>query len=380
MSAYQANAILVLETGEWFLGQAMGKFGIQAQGCLCFNTALTGYQEAISDPSYAGQILVFTAPHIGNVGVNVDDRESQCPVVQGLVFSDISDWPSNHRSESTLSEYLKNHGIFGIFGVDTRSLVKCIRASTRPIKALISHYDEKIFSKIRRLQQKAASGIGLDKLNWRSFVGTKSEEWREGLPEISSLPLVPLSSGIRVVVIDFGVKWSILRMLKSLGCQVWRVPFDADLSVIQKIDPQAVVLSNGPGDPRAMAPEVLETIKHLIHQGLPILGICLGYQLLALLYGAEILKLPCGHHGNNHPVKVLDSDEIWITSQNHEFAVSERNMPPTLIPSHRSLFDGSLEGFTVKDKPIMGVQFHPEAGPGPADAGSVFQKFYAQTQ
>lgn len=378
----QQRAVLVLETGAFFPGLAVGALQ-STTGTLCFNTAMSGYQEALSDPSYAGQILIFTFPHIGNVGVNFEDNESDKPVLQGVVLGDWITEPSNHRSQKNLNAWLKENQISGIASVDTRTLVKIVRDAQRPLKAIISSEVGSTGAlndqKIKAWLCQALEAPGLDDSRYVQAVSApRPYEWQEALPACSPVLLSAMGRdhGLRVVVIDFGVKHSILRSLKSLGCQVFVVPGSADYETIMDLSPHALVLSNGPGDPRKVDAAIISTIKHFIEENFPILGICLGCQVLALIEGARIVKLPCGHHGNNHPIRDLRSGDIFITSHNHEFSVAEDGLPHRITVTHRSLFDGTVEGFSIYDKPILAVQFHPEACPGPTEAAvPIFQKF-----
>ena len=392
LSDFLPTAVLVLETGEVFPGIAIGANQSDSTGTLCFNTAMTGYQEAITDPSYVGQLLVFSFPHIGNVGTNEADQENEQSLLQGVIVGQLPTQPSNYRSQMALNDYLIKRGILGIAQVDTRALIMCIRKAKRAINAVIQRLDTRSVSSGQvdwrseshqhKLQSVAIKSPGLTDVKLDQVSCKVPYEWQEDLPMISPLRarLRQNALALNVVVMDFGVKHSILRVLKTLGCRVWVVPFGTTATEMLSFHPDAIVLSNGPGDPRSIPDAVLHTLKKLVDHQLPMFGICFGYQLLALLHGAEVIKLPCGHHGNNHPVQVLDTKDILITSQNHEFAVNEVLMPACLIPTHRSLFDGSLEGFRVRHQPILAVQFHPEAGPGPTDALTLFHDFFTMVE
>lgn len=364
-----SNAALVLESGDYFLGKAVG-LKKNVEGVLCFTTAITGYQEAITDPSYAGQLLVFTFPHIGNVGTNEQDWESTTPALNGIIIGNTITPPSNYRSQLAFNDWLCEKKISGIAGVNTRLLVKIIRESSKPLKAVMhSLRGELSDSLVKVLRQQASNASSLE----TRYVEKLSNSYHHN----SLTPHTPklLKEAKRIVVLDYGLKASILRTLEKNNCEAFILPATASLEEILSLSPQGVVLSNGPGDPRSYDKIFTPLINSLVELDIPILAICFGYQLLALALGAKIKKLTCGHHGINHPVQSLKDSKILITSQNHEFTVEESSLPSHVLPTFRSLFDRSLEGFEVEEKPIIAVQFHPEANPGPSDATFLFNNF-----
>lgn len=370
---FQPTAMLVLETGESFPGLYVGK-SQRVTGILCFNTSMTGYQETLSDPSYAGQILVFTFPHIGNVGTNAQDQEALQPHLQAVVLGDQITLPSNYRSESSLSSWFKKYEIPTIVGVDTRALVHTIRNYGKPLKAAIVPYENQ-GQDLQSSQHNAKEALTLDN-DYTQVVSTKTPYvWEGGRPYAKANKKESFPQNYKLVLVDYGAKANIMRILVSLDCTIQVVPPTMSFSDIQKYNPDGIILSNGPGDPCSVSSIIHENIKTLIVSDYPILGICFGYQLLALAYQAHVVKMSCGHHGINHPVLEIDTGKILITSQNHEFAVDETTLPASLIPTYRSLFDGSLEGFKVFNKPITAVQFHPEACPGPLDANYILEDF-----
>ena len=365
------NAALVLENGNYFLGSGLG-YPAVTTGELCFNTAMTGYQEAITDPSYAGQIVTFTFPHIGNVGINEEDNEDEHPLIQGVVFRSTVSLPSNYRAKKDLATWLYEKKIVGITEVDTRDIVKKIRTSKRSLKASIGYWKEGLSEeKLNFLKNKAKQDNGLVGSDFGQLVKKKVYSWSGhswGKP-------APCIETFKIVVLDFGVKRSILRKLCDLGCLVTVLPGDSSLEEILSYSPDGVILSNGPGDPRQTFLRIKHTLDSLINLQIPLFGICLGHQMLALSLGGTIEKMPCGHHGINHPVQDLLTKKIHITSQNHEFVVSFKDKSAEIEITHISLFDGSIEGFSVKRKPILCVQFHPEAAPGPQDSEYLFANF-----
>jgi len=370
--SYQPNGILVLEDGSYFYGKSLTNSS-PVEGEICFNTGMTGYQEVISDPSYAKQIVIFSFPHVGNVGVNEDDEESSKTALNGIILGDLPTPPSNSRAKLSLLDYLSQKEVSGLYGVDTRTLIKKIVTCSTPLKGRIQKIESPLRNEeIKKLALLASQAETLSGSNLTPQTGThqpyslEKGEWGSSKRETSEY---------KVAVLDFGVKANILRSLISRG--VTYEVFPQNVSIERLVDEkiQGVILSNGPGDPRAIDRGVLETIKSLLQKDIPILGICLGYQLLALVCGAKIKQLKCGHHGINHPVKDLLTQKIAITSQNHEFVVKEDPLPDSLMPTHRSLFDGTLEGFKMVDKPVIAIQFHPEACPGPNDAKYLFDQF-----
>ncbi len=363
----EKNAFLMLSDGTVFHG-----YGIGARGCtageICFNTGLTGYQETLTDPSYAGQIIAFTFPHVGNVGTNKDDMENDFPVVKGLIVREDITNPSNYRNTQHLNEWLIKYGITGICGLDTRAITKYIRDNGADICGICFGGDE------AKLKQTIAECPDLDGLDLAKEVTCVAPyEWTEGGKNESSV--IVNSEKPRVVAIDYGAKHNILRCLESVGLQVIVVPANASFEDIMKFNPKGIFLSNGPGDPAATGKYAIPVIQKLIAEELPIFGICLGFQLLSLALGAKTRKMNRGHRGANQPVQNLETKLVEITSQNHGFEVLQENLPDNVTPTHISLFDGSLEGIRLKNKPIFAVQYHPEASPGPHDANYLFDNF-----
>ncbi|MCC7259514.1 MAG: glutamine-hydrolyzing carbamoyl-phosphate synthase small subunit [Alphaproteobacteria bacterium] len=366
------NAALVLADGSVFFGHGIGEKGVTA-GEICFNTGLTGYQEILTDPSYAGQIITFTFPHIGNVGANKEDTESREVFARGLIIREPITEPSNFRSASHLNDWLVKHKITGICGIDTRRLTRHIRdhgAQNAVIQFAAS--PDKI--DVAALVQKAQAHPSLKGLDLAKEVTvTKAYEWKEPLWSLTkSKAPKPLYN---VVAIDYGEKLNILRCLVSAGCRVTVVPASTSAKDILKHKPDGIFLSNGPGDPAATGQYAIPVLKELLDSGIPVFGICLGHQLLALALGAKTEKMHRGHRGANHPVQDLETDKVEITSQNHGFCVVRESLPKGVIETHRSLFDGSLEGIKVKGKPVFSVQYHPEASPGPHDSHYLFERF-----
>lgn len=356
-----------------FLGKGIGRQG-EAAGEICFNTGLTGYQEILTDPSYAGQIITFTFPHIGNVGANDEDVESRQAFAKGLVVREDITTPSNFRSAHHLNDWLIAQNLIGICGVDTRALTRHIRTHGAQVAAIVhgdlSRLD--LPALIARLQQTG----DLSGLDLASEVSTPSHyEWNQTGWQLGLGFGTLEEPQFHVVAIDFGEKLNILRNLASFGCKVTVVPATATAEEILALNPTGIFLSNGPADPAATAAYAAGTIRSLIDAGLPLFGICLGHQLTALALGAKTTKMHQGHRGANHPVKNLETGQVEITSQNHGFMVDPATLPPNAKPTHVSLFDGSLEGFRLTDKPVFCVQYHPEASPGPHDSHYLFQQF-----
>ncbi len=370
-----ATAALVLADGTVFWGRGLGA-ARQAVGEVCFNTSMTGYQEILTDPSYAGQIISFTFPHIGNVGANPEDVESTTPAARGCVLkADVTE-PSNFRATRHLDDWLKAFDLPGISGVDTRALTRRIRDGGAPT-GVVAHAPDGRFD-VPALIAEAAAWPGLAGMDLAKTVtagqtmGWEETRWRLGLG------YGRLEHPKRhVVAIDFGAKRNILRCLASLDCRVTVVPCTANAEEILAHQPDGIFLSNGPGDPAATGAYAVPEVKKLVEAGKPMFGICLGHQILALALGAETEKMHHGHRGANHPVKDLATGKVEITSQNHGFVVSEASLPAGVEPSHRSLFDGSNEGLRVDGKPIFSVQYHPEASPGPQDSHYLFDRFVA---
>ncbi len=365
-------AVLALEDGSLFRGTSIGADGGSA-GEVVFNTAITGYQEILTDPSYCRQIVTLTYPHIGNVGVNPEDEESERIYASGLVVRDLPAVHSNFRSRGDLSAYLKDRGVVGIAGIDTRRLTRILRekgAQNGCISAGDNLSEDKALAEAR-----AFPGLkGMDLA--REVSVTRPYQWDEGSWSLAAgYPKAkPESMRFNVVAYDFGIKRNILRMLTDRGCRVTVVPAQTPAESVMALNPDGVFLSNGPGDPEP-CDYAISAIRSLLASELPLFGICLGHQLLGLAGGGRTSKMKFGHHGANHPVKDLQSGQVLITSQNHGFAVEEDTLPNNIRATHRSLFDGSLQGIHWVDRPVFGFQGHPEASPGPHDIGPLFDHF-----
>ena len=368
------TGILVLENKKIFKGIGIGYQG-SATGEVCFNTSLTGYQEIISDPSYAGQIINFTFPHIGNVGTNKEDHESDKIWTKGVIFNSEITEPSNYRSFLHLDSWLKKNKIVGITGLDTRSLTNIIRDKGAP-KGTISFSKKGKFN-ISKLYNITSKWSGLNNLDLAEEVSTKKnylwkgfKTWKKGLGYKKNK-----KNSFHVVAIDYGIKKNILRYFSDFDCRVTVVSCKTDADKIISLNPNGVFLSNGPGDPAATGKYAIQIIKKLIKKNLPIFGICLGHQILGLALGAKTKKMKLGHRGANHPVKNLIDGKVEITSQNHGFEIVQRDLPKNIEITHKSLFDNSIEGIRLKNKPVFSVQYHPEANPGPQDSVYLFKKF-----
>ena len=368
-----ATGALVLADGTVLWGRGLGAAG-RAVGEVCFNTAMTGYQEILTDPSYAGQIITFTFPHIGNVGANAEDIETTTAAARGLVLrADITE-PSNWRATRHLDDWLKANGLVGLSGVDTRRLTRRIRDGGAP-SGVVVHAPDGRFDLAATLAE-AAGWPGLEGMDLAAEVSCRQTyAWNE-TPWSAASGYGRMEAPLRhVVAIDYGAKRNILRSLAGLGCRVTVVPADAPPEDILRHRPDGIFLSNGPGDPAATGVYAIPTVRALIDTGLPVFGICLGHQILALALGAETEKMHLGHRGANHPVKDLTTGKVEITSQNHGFKVSSDSLPPGVSQTHVSLFDGSNEGLALDDRPVFSVQYHPEASPGPTDSHYLFQRF-----
>ncbi|MEE9389227.1 MAG: glutamine-hydrolyzing carbamoyl-phosphate synthase small subunit [Paracoccaceae bacterium] len=368
------TACLALADGTVFYGQGFGATG-QTVAELCFNTAMTGYQEIMTDPSYAGQIVTFTFPHMGNVGTNPDDDEAGEPVASGMVVKWLPTEPSSWRATQHLSAWLAKHGRIGIGGLDTRRLTRAIRQQGAPHAAL-AHDPDGNFD-IEALVAAARSFAGLEGQDLAKDVTCaqtyKWDETRWAWPDGYENAAVP---GHRVVAVDFGAKRNILRCLTSAGCDVTVVPATATAQEILAHNPAGIFLSNGPGDPAATGQYAVPMIQELLDSTkLPVFGICLGHQMLALALGAKTVKMNHGHHGANHPVKDLETGKVEITSMNHGFAVDSQSLPEGVLETHTSLFDGSNCGIRLTNRPVFSVQYHPEASPGPQDSHHLFDRF-----
>ncbi len=368
------TGVLVLENKKVFKGIGIGYQG-EATGEVCFNTSLTGYQEIISDPSYAGQIINFTFPHIGNVGTNKEDHESDKIWARGVIINSEITSPSNYRSFLHLDTWLKKNKIVGITGLDTRSLTNFIRDKGAP-KGTISYSKKRKFN-INKLTNTTIKWSGLKNLDLAEVVSTQKNYIWKGLKTWKKEFGYKKNSknSFHVVAIDYGIKKNILRYFSDFNCKVTVVSCKTNAQKILALKPNGIFLSNGPGDPAATGKYAIEIIKDLIKKNLPIFGICLGHQILALALGGKTKKMKLGHRGANHPVKNLIHDNVEITSQNHGFEVVKETLPKNIEVTHKSLFDNSIEGIKLKNKPVFSVQYHPESNPGPQDSVYLFQEF-----
>ncbi|EAR49997.1 carbamoyl-phosphate synthase small subunit [Oceanicola granulosus HTCC2516] len=374
--AFRPTACLALADGTLFYGRGFGAVG-ETTAELCFNTAMTGYQEIMTDPSYAGQVVTFTFPHVGNVGVNPEDDETADPVAAGMVVKWDPTEPSNWRAAEALTPWLARRGRIGIGGVDTRRLTRAIRHQGAPHVAL-AHDPEGKFD-IDALVQKARAFRGLEGLDLaREVTCAQSYRWSEtkwSWPHGFGRLEAPRH---KVVAIDYGAKRNILRSLASTGCDVTVLPATATADDILALAPDGLFLSNGPGDPAATGVYAVPTIREVLERSnMPVFGICLGHQILALALGARTVKMNHGHHGANHPVKDKETGKVEITSMNHGFTVDTQSLPEGVRETHVSLFDGSNCGIRMEERPVFSVQYHPEASPGPQDSAYLFDRFSA---
>ncbi|MBU6339323.1 MAG: glutamine-hydrolyzing carbamoyl-phosphate synthase small subunit [Rickettsiales bacterium] len=370
------NAVLIFPNGSCFYGYGIGKKAI-TKGEICFNTAITGYQEILTDPSYSGQIINFTFPHIGNVGTNIKDIESKTPQARGLIIREAITNPSNYRSESHLNDWLIKNNLTGICGVDTRKITKLIRSEGAKTVAIIYKDDitdaliESTIDEIKKTPSLAgvelAAGASLN----QSYKWNDEAKWKQ--PENSYNQDV--KKKFKVVAVDYGAKLNILRCLTESGCDVQVVGAKADFKEIMSHNPDGVFLSNGPGDPAETGKYAIPTIQEILKNKIPLFGICLGHQLLALSIGAKTVKMKQGHRGANHPVQNLKSKKVEITSQNHGFCVDEKSIPADAEVTHISLFDKTVEGLRLKNGLAFSVQYHPESSPGPDDSFYLFKEF-----
>ena len=367
----------MLEDGTVFKGTAIGAQGVSV-GEVVFNTSMTGYQEILTDPSYAEQIITLTYPHIGNTGTNSEDEESSTIWAKGLVIRDLPLLASNFRNEENLSEYLIRHNILGISDIDTRKLTRILREKGAQNGCILTCEDVDDTATINGALAKAAAFPGLKGMDLAKVVSTKEQYvWEEGTWQLGqghSQPLAGQNNCFHVVAYDFGAKRNILRMLSDRGCKLTVVPAQTSAEDVLAMNPDGIFLSNGPGDPEP-CDYAISAIQQFLTTDIPVFGICLGHQLLGLASGAKTVKMKFGHHGANHPVKDFDRDVVMITSQNHGFAVDETNLPSNLKVTHKSLFDDSLQGVHRTDKPAFSFQGHPEASPGPTDAAPLFDHF-----
>ena len=369
----QPTAVLVLEDGSVFEGQGFGAVTTNV-GEVCFNTSMTGYQEIMTDPSYAGQIINFTFPHIGNIGTNPIDIETDSPSCLGMIVRNQLTSPSNWRHDQTLSGWLEAHGLPGIAGIDTRALTQIIRDKGAP-KGVICHQPDGAFD-IPKLIKMAQDWPGLNGMDLAKTVTRDAQEgWQQGSYDLYAQAHSTGDAIYKVVALDYGIKQNILRCLIDAGCDVTVMPATSTADEVLAQAPDGVFLSNGPGDPAATADYAGTEIAALVDAGLPVFGICIGHQLLVLSQGGKTVKMERGHRGANHPVKDLTTGQIEITSQNHGFVVDEDSLPDHLEVTHRSLFDGSVEGVAHKTKPMFCVQYHPESSPGPHDSTHLFTRF-----
>ena len=372
-----ATGVLVLADGSIFWGKGLGAEGV-ATGELCFNTSMTGYQEITTDPSYAGQIITFTFPHIGNTGINMQDIETQKPSVRGVVLREQITTPSSWRAAGHLEDWLDRSNLIGLSGLDTRALAILIRDKGAPNAVIAHSRDGKL--DIEALKAKAREWPGLIGMDLAKEVTCpRPYEWSEGVwkwhPQGNAAYGKSNGGRHHVVAVDYGAKYNILRCLVNAGCRVTVVPATMSAEEIFALKPDGVFLSNGPGDPAATGVYAVPVIQAILERGLPLFGICLGHQILALALGAKTAKMPRGHRGANHPVKDLRTGKVDITSQNHGFHVLPDTLPASAEVTHVSLFDGTNEGIRLKDKPAFSIQYHPEASPGPHDSHYLFKRF-----
>lgn len=364
-------ALLALEDGSLFRGESIGADGF-AQGEVVFNTSITGYQEILTDPSYCRQIVTLTYPHIGNVGVNPGDAEATRIHASGLVVRDCPPSPSNWRSRQALDEYLRDQGVVALAGIDTRRLTRLLREKGAQSGCIMA--GEAL--NVDQAFQQARAFPGLKGMDLARVVSVAEPyAWNEGVWRLASDDFATIAATrYHVVAYDYGIKRNILRELAQRGCRLTVVPAQTSAREVLALNPDGVFLSNGPGDPEP-CDYAIAAIQELLANGVPIFGICLGHQLLGLASGARTVKMKFGHHGGNHPVLDLESGRVMISSQNHGFAVDEASLPAHLLPTHRSLFDGSLQGITRTDRPAFSFQGHPEASPGPHDVKPLFDRF-----
>jgi len=373
-----ATAALVLADGSVFWGRGLGAAG-ETVGEVVFNTSITGYQEIMTDPSYAGQVVTFTFPHIGNVGANPEDVETRTPAARGCVMRAEVTGPSNWRAAQGFDAWLKAQNLIGIAGVDTRRLTRRIRELGSPNGALAHAPDGRL--DVAALRKKAADWPGLEGMDLAKEVScTQTYEWDGSVWALGEGYGRLENPRFHVVAVDFGAKHNILRCLAGLGCRVTVMPAIATAEDVLRHDPDGVFLANGPGDPAATGAYAVPMIRGILESGKPLFGICLGHQMLALALGARTGKMHHGHHGANHPVKDLATGKVEITSQNHGFVVDTDSLPEGVEMTHVSLFDGSLEGLRLKDRPVFSVQYHPEASPGPHDSHYLFERFVAMME
>ena len=369
----EADAALVLADGSVFWGRGAGATG-SAVGEVCFNTSITGYQEILTDPSYAGQIITFTFPHIGNVGTNAEDVETTTPAARGCVLRSAITEPANWRAAQHLDAWLKSQNLVAVTGVDTRRLTRRIRDGGAPSGVVVHAPGGTI--DVAALIAEASAWPGLQGMDLAKDVScTQTHSWDETTWNLGRGFATQTAPTHHVVAVDFGAKRNILRCLAAAGCRVTVVPATATADEVMGHAPDGVFLANGPGDPAATGEYAVPMINGLLETGIPLFGICLGHQILALALGAKTFKMHMGHRGANHPVKDLETGRVEITSQNHGFVVDRDSLPAGVVETHTSLFDGTLEGLRVEGKPVFSVQYHPEASPGPQDSHYLFERF-----
>jgi carbamoyl-phosphate synthase small subunit len=373
-----AQALLALADGTVFIGESIGATG-ETTGEVVFNTALTGYQEILTDPSYCRQIVTLTYPHIGSYGTNAEDVESRRVFAAGLVVKDVPARASNFRSGASLGDYLRRENTVGIAGIDTRRLTRHLRQGGAQNGCIVALADGQAVTPaiVDGAIAKAKSAPSMAGLDLARVVSVEQPyEWKDAVWELGRGYVAPREQRLNVVAYDFGVKFNILRMLAARGCKVTVVPAQTSAAEVLAQRPDGVFLANGPGDPEP-CDYAIDATRTFLDRGVPTFGICLGHQIMALAAGAKTYKMKFGHHGANHPVKDLDTGRVSITSQNHGFAVDPKSLPSTLRPTHVSLFDGTLQGLAHVDKPAFCFQGHPEASPGPHDIGYLFDRFVA---
>lgn len=379
--ALSKPAILALEDGSVFHGIAIGAEGVTS-GEVVFNTAMTGYQEILTDPSYTRQIVTLTYPHIGNTGINPEDIESASIAAAGLVIRDLPLMASSFRSRQSLSDYLKSQNVLGIADIDTRRLTRILRDKGAQNGAILAGAEAEGDDAVERALEAAKAFPGLKGMDLAKEVSCKEAyEWTEGEWTLDEgyADTAQSERPYHVVAYDYGVKFNILRMLAARGCRLTVVPAQTPAAEVLAMKPDGVFLANGPGDPEP-CDYAIKAIQDVLETDIPVFGICLGHQLLALAAGGKTVKMGHGHHGANHPVQDLDTGTVMITSQNHGFAADEATLPANVRATHRSLFDGSLQGIELTDRPAFSFQGHPEASPGPRDVAPLFDRFVAMMQ
>ncbi len=374
------NAVLALEDGTWYRGIAAGAAG-ETQGEVVFNTSMTGYQEVLTDPSYAGQIVTMTSVQIGNYGVTPADHESSRPMVAGFIMREVSRVPSNWRADGNLRDYLVAHGIVAIADIDTRALTRRLRSAgvMRGVIATGSVDPDELVARSRSIPTMEGSDLVRDVTCMEPFDWVDPMRGSEDVEEFATPPSARAGRRLRVAAYDYGIKWNILRRLSAHGCQVRVFPADAPVESVLAFEPDGVFLSNGPGDPAPLR-YAIDNARTLVESDIPVFGICLGHQILGLAMGGRTFKLKFGHRGTNHPVKQLATGQVEITSQNHGFAVDPDSLPGDVRVTHLNLYDGTVEGLRHVDRPVFSVQYHPEASPGPHDADYLFRLFLEEME